>query len=260
MFLSVVVILIGIIIISKVLFKADVTKLANYQGSGQVETLNVQQKTLSIGFIAMIGLMLIPAMLPQKGTLIPIITEASSGMPLGFVAVMAMVSYKNQPILDLQKVISKKFNWSSYFLCGAAIVIGNALTNQSTGISECLKDVLSPVFMGMPVIVFPIIMAAICVLITNFCNSLVLAMIMEPIIRTFCDLKGVNGAAITVIVLMASLMPALCTPAASPFAAVLHGNKKWLTKSDIYKFTLVYVGVELIAILTAGIFFGNVFN
>lgn len=49
------------------------------------------------------------------------------------------------------------------------------------------------------------------------------------------------------------LLSAAITPAASPFAAILHGNKEWVPSGDVYKYTLTYVGLELLLVLIIGI-------
>lgn len=252
--------LIVMLAVSRLIIRPDVSKLMNYQADTKEEPLDFRQRTLLISFAVMIVFMLVPAMLPQTDSVIKALTSASSGLPLLFVAIMAMIPCKDGPVLDVQKVISRNFNWSTYFLCGAAIELGSALTDSSTGLSACLQDVLSPVFMNVSPFVFPVIVILVCVLLTNFCNSLVVAMIMEPIIVTYCSLKGIPGAPLNTITMMAALMPALCTPAASPFAAMLHANTTWLQKKDIYRMTALYVIAETAVLLTAGYFLSYLLN
>lgn len=237
-------------------FRPDVSKLAEYEGGEEAGMLNVRQKILIAGFSGMVVLMLLPTMLPSSLPVVTFLKSAVSAMPLFLTVVFAMIPLKDGPVLDVSKVLGKGFSWNSYFLCGAAILIGGALTSDVTGISGCLKEVLSPLFSGMPKAVFLVILVLLAVLVTNFCNSLVVMLVLEPVIRTYLNVSlagGMSGAAITTVVMMAALMTALLTPAASPFAAVLYANTDWYEKKDIRRIALPLIGAESAVIFTAGI-------
>lgn len=67
------------------------------------------------------------------------------------------------------------------------------------------------------------------VLITSFCNNLVLGMIFIPIAYTFTiNIAGVTATALTVALVnccsIAMMSPAGCVP-----SAVFHGNKEWIS-------------------------------
>ena len=53
------------------------------------------------------------------------------------------------------------------------------------------------------------------------------------------------------------LLSAAVTPAASPFAAVLHSNKEWVPTKYVYTYTIPFVLAELAIILLVGIPMAN---
>ena len=127
------------------------------------------------------------------------------------------------------------------------------MTNESTGITAFLNLTLSPLFNGMSPMVFTVVILIVAVLLTNLCNSLVIGMILQPVILTYCMSTGANAVPIVMIMIFFVLLSAAITPAASPFAAILHGNKEWVPSGDVYKYTLTYVGLELVLVLIIGI-------
>ena len=54
-----------------------------------------------------------------------------------------------KPLMDFSSTM-KRFSWSTYFLIASAILLGNALTNESTGVSAFLNTVLMPVLQNVP--------------------------------------------------------------------------------------------------------------
>ena len=50
---------------------------------------------------------------------------------------------------------------------------------------------------------------------------------------------------------------AMETPAASPFAAMLFGNKEWLKSTDIYKYCGILILFEFALVLVIGVPYAN---
>ena len=143
----------------------------------------------------------------------------------------------------------KRFSWSTYFLIASAILLGSTLTNESTGVSAFLNSVLMPLFKNVPVSAFAVIIMLLTVVLTNLCNSFVIGLLLQPVIATFCLASGINSAPVVSMMILFVLSSAAITPAASPFAAMLFGNKEWLKSGDIYKYTLIFIAIELIVVM-----------
>jgi sodium-dependent dicarboxylate transporter 2/3/5 len=105
---------------------------------------------------------------------------------------------------------------------------------------------------------FTVVLLLVCIVLTNISNSLVIGMILQPVVLTYCATANVNPAPIITLLIFTVLLSAACTPAASPFAAMLFGNKKWLASGDVYKYSLTIVAVETVIIIALGIPFINI--
>ena len=120
-----------------------------------------------------------------------------------------------------------------------------------------LNAILSPIFTGMSPLVFGAMLLIIGCVLTNVCNSLVIGMILQPVVATYCLQAGINSAPLVSIMGIFVLSCAIATPAASPFAAMLFSNKSWLKSGDIYRYNIMYVVLELVLALLVGLPLAN---
>lgn len=247
-----------IVLFCKYVLRPDVSKLKNLDVEmlkrNPLPPLNNNQKFLGISFVVYILLMLLPSMFPKLAVM-QFLSQNTYGIALGYAAVLASVSLdKNtpEPIMPFGKTMNS-FSWGTFFLCTSAILLGSVLTTESTGISAFLNVVLGPIFTNMSVMTFCISLLVIALVLTNLCNSLVIGMLLQPIVASFCLSTGINSAPIMGLLIIFVLASAAVTPAASPFAAMIHGNKEWLKSGEIYKYTLIFVAIELILAIAVGI-------
>lgn len=213
--------------------------------------LTFKHKLLSLTFILFVILMLLPGILPA-GPIQAFFNENKFGFAIIIVGVLCGLKIDGRFVIDYQNVMSKQVQWSTVFLIASALTIGNALTSEVTGITPFLKNVLIPIFGGTSRFVFIAMILVIGLVLTNFCNSAVVGMIFLPIIFTFSNTMGIAPEPIVAIFIFLVLM-ALITPAASPYAALIHGNKEWFKTSDVYKYTTIVSIVMLLVIIFMGI-------
>ena len=105
----------------------------------------------------------------------------------------------------------------------------------------------------MSSVTFCLMLMVITVILTNLCNSLVIGMLLQPVIATFCLTSGMNPAPLVALLIIFVLSSAGITPAASPFAEMLHGNKDWLEPKYVYQYASIFVLIELVIICAVGI-------
>lgn len=110
-----------------------------------------------------------------------------------------------------------------------------------------------PIFDHVPTPAFAIIIMILTVILTNLCNSFVIGLLLQPVIATFCMATGLNSAPIVSMMILFVLSAAAVTPAASPFAALLFGNKDWLKSGEVYKYTLLFAAIELIIVIVVSL-------
>lgn len=244
-----------VILVMKFIFRPDVSPLKEITvemlEKNPLPPMSLSQRIYGVFLCIFIFVMLVPSLLPN----VPILSFLNANayaMPMVLCVILALLPAEDGSVLKLEEVMGRHFGWPTYFLCTSAILLGGVLTNESTGITSFLNTVLSPVFNGMSGTVFTIVLMILLVLLTNICNSLVIGMIMQPVALTYCTNAGINPAPIITMLIFTVLLSAACTPAASPFAAMLFGNKEYLTAKDIYKYSTTFVVIELIVILVIG--------
>lgn len=248
------------ILFSKFVLKPDVSKLQDYD----VESLNknplppmdTRQKLIGGGFVVLILAMLLPSLFPSLPGM-AFLSANSIGLGIFAVALLAAIRLNGESVLEIPKVMATNFNWGAYFIIVAAILLGSVLTSENTGVSAFLRVILSPIFNGMSPMVFTILLMVMAVLLTNLCNSLVIGMILQPVIVAYCVQSGSNPAPIVTLLIIFVLLSAAVTPAASPFAAILHSNKEWVPTKYVYQYTIPYVILELIIVIVIGVPLAN---
>ena len=246
--------------VMKFVFRPDVAPLKNVTiemlEKNPLPPMNQAQKIYGVFLVVFVFMMLVPSLLPNLPVL-SFLNANSLIMPTVLVIILCLIKTEDGPVLKMAEVMGKDFAWPTYWLVAAAIYIGSVLTDASTGITAFLNTVLTPIFSGMSGTVFTIVLLLIAIVLTNICNSLVIGMILQPVVLSYCVVAGVNPAPIITLLIFTVLLTAACTPAASPFAAMLFGNKEYLTSGDVYKYSLTFVAVEAVIILVLGIPFIN---
>ena len=250
----------SVVLVMRFVFRPDVEPLKDVTiemlEKNPLPPMNKAQKIYGVSLVVFIFCMLVPSLLPTVPVL-SFLYQNSLLVPVALTVILCLLRGEDGPVLDMQSVMGKDFAWPTFWLCTAAIYLGGVLTNEATGITPFLNTVLSPIFTGMSGAVFTVVLLLVTVVLTNICNSLVIGMIMQPVVLTYCVSAGVNPAPIITLLIFTVLLSAECTPAASPFAAMLFGNKDYLTSGDVYKYATTFVLVELAIILVIGIPFIN---
>lgn len=244
-----------IILVCKYILRPDTSKLKNLTmetlNKNPLPPMNLKQKFIAVSFTVFILILLIPSVLPKHPA--GVFVKANTyGIAAFYVFLLCAIRIEKKPIMNFPQTM-KMFSWSSYFLIAAAILLGNALTSESTGVSGFLNTVLMPIFDHVPIPAFAIIIMVLTVILTNLCNSFVIGLLLQPVIATFCMATGLNSAPIVSMMILFVLSAAAVTPAASPFAALLFGNKDWLKPGAIYKYTLLFAAIELLIVIVVSL-------
>lgn len=249
----------AVILFTKYVLRPDVSRLKNLTleqlNKNPLPPLNRRQKMVAVVIVALLMSMLLPSLFPFLPGM-SWLSANSTGMAMFFIVVLCVLRADGKPLISIGENMSN-FAWGTYFLVVSAILIGSVLTNESTGVIAFLNTVLSPVFRNMSPAVFTVVVLFVGCVLTNVCNSLVIGMILQPVIATYCLTVGANSAPIAALMSMFVLSCAIAAPAASPFAAMLFGNKEWLRSKDIYKYDLMFVAIEMVLVLVVGVPLAN---
>lgn len=130
--------------------------------------------------------------------------------------------------------------------------LSTAMASESTGILAQVISLADRIFVNMSSVIFSIILIVLISLCSQVIYNVVVATVFTPIMCTYAVKFGASPEALAVLMCFAMGM-ALCTPAASGMAAMMYGNKKWLTQKQVLKYTLVIFGIDLVSLLTLGL-------
>ena len=195
---------------AKFVIRPDVSKLKGYDVSllnkNPLPPMDARQKVITAGFVALVLCLMFPSLIPSLPGM-AFLSANSYGLCIFAVAVLAAIQIDGKSALEIPKVIASNVNWGAYFIIVSAILLGNVLTSDSTGVSACLSVVLSPLFNGMSATVFIIFLLLVAGILTNVSNSLVIGMILQPVVVTYCTQTGANAAPIVTLIRDAIVLP-----------------------------------------------------
>lgn len=248
-----------IILFCKFILRPDTSRLKSITPElldrNPLPPMTFRQKFIGISFAVFICILLIPSV--ASSTALGAYVKANTyGISLGYTFLLCAIRIDKKPLLNFPQTM-RRFSWGTYFLIASAILLGNALTSDVTGISPFLNTVLMPIFEKVPTSLFAIIIMLFTVALTNVCNSFVIGILLQPVIATFCLATGTNSMPIVAMMILFVLSSAAITPAASPFAALMFGNKEWLKSGEVYKYSSMFVVIELVVVLLCSLPLAN---
>ncbi len=248
----------------KFVFKPDMSRIENigverFQKE-QLPPMDLRQKIMFVSLVGYLALVLLPSILPAS---LPGISLLAKIGPLGvvilFVVALSLYKIDGKPVLDFKEIAGKFVVWDVYFLVVMAMAISTAMTAPATGITEFLKTALSPVLGGHSPTMFAAILVLFGVGITQFANNAVMGVLLMPVIKVFSEQSGADFAAIATLMAFA-LHIAVLTPAASPYAAILYGNKDWISQKEVFRYGIALCLLTLVMYTVAGIPLLRVFH
>lgn len=235
------------VIISKFIIRVDVSPLKNFnpESAGVVlNKMNTEQK-LAIGVMAWVLFDLCaPAVLPAEWFIVQFLNKVTQFGQVGIpIAVFMVIKYKEKPVIEFQCLAAKHVPWELFMMMGVIMPLASFLTADTTGIKQMMTTMVQPL-LGLGTIGFLLLMMGITCALTNFANNFVVGMIMMPVLYAFSLSTDGLSASSALMVLIFMTHFAFLTPGATPFAAIMLSNTKWVRTTDAFKF-----GVPTIIIL-----------
>lgn len=149
------------------------------------------------------------------------------------------------------KLWKEATSWDLIFMIMATMVIGDALRSPDGGIITSLMAWLTTVIGEMNWVVFTIICMVALGLLTQIAHNLIIAAVLFPVFAPICANMG-GDPMLWFMIMFLTINAAFTTPAASGWAAMLHGNREWMTPQTSYTFgfaTLVAMWVGCILLI-----------
>lgn len=225
-------------VLCKFVFRPDVSNLKNLSlDNFDPEERNVkfskEQKIDLMFLLAMIVLLLVPSILPSEWGITKLLVNiGATGTIILIIALMCFLTYDRRPLLDFKKMATG-IQWDVVVLTATVLPLASFITSDSTGIIPFLTKILNPIFQGKPPILFIILTVILAAILTNLCNNAVTGIMLVTITYGFASANDINTVMLAMIITFIVHL-AVLTPAGSPMAAVLHGDRTWISAKDIY--------------------------
>lgn len=257
--IMVLVLILGLQLLCKFVYRCDVTKMksftVDYFDKDPLPAMNATQKFyLAVCFLYILNILLPTVLNPQIGWVAFLNKLGTAGITIVWVIVCCILRLDGKPTLEIKKIAAKNVNWGVLMLVIVAILMSSALTNESTGIKPLIMSIVNPILSGKGVWGAGCILMIFGFLITNVANNFVCASIIMPIWGAYAAEVGISAAAAPGIAAatLLCLYLAFLTPAASPYAGMLFGNRDWFTPKEILKMGLPFAVWIIITFCTVG--------
>jgi len=251
-----------VVLVIKFVLRPDMSKLKNFTiedvKKNPLPPMNIQQKIYIGVIIAILLYVLLPMFLPAGSALAALFARLDLfGFFLLAIAVLALIRIDGVPILDAPKVTKECVIWDMFLMLVIIMFYSTSLLDEATGIQDWLIGILVPFFSGHSPIVFMISILVVGTIITNVANNAVTGAILMQIIVAVAPSLGLTNMVPLAMILTLAVFLAALTPAASPYAAVMHTNKEWLSSSDILKYGTVMIVVAFLIYVVIGLPLAN---
>lgn len=250
------------VLICRFVFRPDVSLLSGDVATSLISPedliLNKRQKFLLIVLLFTILLLLVPNILPTTWTLTTILNSfGASGKIFLVLAALMVIHIDGQPVLDFQ-ASAKNIDWSVILMVGTIFFISSLISNEATGISTTLAELLRPMVNGLGEIPFILAAIAMAIIFTQVANNGIICIIFMTLVLTIADAFTILPASAFCVILMVAVQISHATPVASPFAACLFANTSaWVKVKDLYKYGLTSTIIMMIIMMGWSFFWGN---
>lgn len=224
----------------KYVFRPDMSKIKNISAErfkrDKLPPMGPEQKLMMGALFGYLIMVLLPSILPKTLPGVNILAKIGPlGVVILFVVALSIIKINGKPSLNFREIAAKHIGWDIYILVAMAMAISSAMTSDVTGITEFLAESLKPVLGGHSFFTFVAILVIFSTAITQFANNGVMGVLLMPVVKIFSEQSGGSFEAAATVMIFA-LHTAFLTPAASPYAALLYGNKDWVEQKDVIKY------------------------
>ncbi len=230
----------GLLFAMRFIFRVDVSPLLKLDPEVLRREPLLPMTGYQIGVLVAFALfacwILLPGIIGKDNAVGAFLSKNSLLAPLFALFLVGFVHLRGKPIADLSETASV-YPWRIFLLIAVAMLLGDAMTGKGTNVTIFMEYVLRNALSGfgyVPLCVAVILLGIVC---TNFCNSVVLGLVLTPVLLAMCNAFGMNAGPLMACFIYAVLIAA-CTPAASPFAAMLFGNSRWLSPREIVTYSV----------------------
>lgn len=230
-----------LILIYRLIYRPDLNRLKGYDVTHLRESLPLMGKKEKIAatlFIIVILIWVIQScfsniILPFVGVKLSTLGNAIPVMIA--IVILCMWKVNGRPIMDYKESATKGVPWSALIFNAAVLVLSGTLTLENVGISDFLIEKITPMVSGLSQTVFILIIAALCIIATNFSSNTVCATVFFTISAPIALAMGNVNMVALASVIAASASYAFATPPSTMPMAVVAGTG-WVDVKQMFKY------------------------
>lgn len=244
------------ILLMRFFFRANVEKIsmidAEYVNKNPLPAMTRLQKGLLIFIPVFILVLFLPSVLSSSWEITNILNKLGvPGLSMVAFVVFCIVRIEGRSIVNLKYLAGEKISWDLPVLLACVMAVSTALTDDMTGVKPFLHAFLNPVFGGMQPFLLYIVVAAVCVILTNLANNGVVALLLLSTVYITLSDTNISNIGFFVSTLACLSQVAFLIPGSSLYGALLHGNE-WLSTGFVYKLAVIVAAVALLLFVVVG--------
>lgn len=248
-------VIILLLLMMKFVYRIDVSPLRKLDAASinkePLPPMNLQQKLVLFDFLLYAAWLLVPAIIGKGNPVGAFLAKNTLTGSILVVLILAVAMSKGKPIVDIM-TSNKLYAWRVFLLIAVAFLLGGIMTGKGTNVALVMEYGLRDLLGGMNYTAICICVILIGIIFTNFCNSVVLGLVLSPVLLAVAASFGVDSGPMMACFIYAVLIAA-CTPAASPFAALLYGQSDWIDPPAIARYTVISSGLVVLTLVVVGL-------
>lgn len=237
-------------LMGKFVFKIDASKIKAMDEAYFEKldlSLDLGQKVILVLMVILVVAMLAPSVMPTTWPIYGFFkTLGSNGTAALICVLMCIIRIQGKPLMEPKVAFGKGISWDVVLIGASILPLATGTFNSAdAGVSAFLAQVFSPIVQGQSGVVFLILVAVISTILTNFITNVTIPPILYPAFYPIASAVGVGPVELMVVIVIACGFSMLL-PSACPMAAIMFGNRDWISVKDIYKYVGIYLGVCLV--------------
>ena len=243
------------VIVMKFVMRVDAKPLAEYCSDCSELKATRSQKISLLMFV----LFILINVLGSVGPLVPYLSVLGLGgyCLIGCAVMPFLKDEEGNTIGNLEQLLHMG-NWGQVLMVGFIMLLSTYMSGSiqglETGIPTAMAMLFAP-FMSLSPWVFIVVALIVAVILTNFANNMIVAVMVMPLLVNYAAGVGMNPATVVVILFIMAQF-ALATPAASPVTAVAM-TQDMCDSSEMTKGAVKILPIMIVAGLIVGIPLAN---
>ena len=236
--------------------KVDVTPLKNLtmEALGGKQSFNSDQiKALVITLLTLFAL-ICNSVVPQGTALYTVLSGTLGIFGISLIALGVLLFMKNskgEPLFVFTECARKGMAWEPFYLAAFIVPFATYMTGGETGIPQTITSVMGPV-MGLPPIVFLVIMFFLVTIITNFAQNTVVIIMFLPLFLAYATATGFHMEGFYILLFMVAQL-AISTPGSSTPCGIVYSTTDMVDVGMVMRMALKVLPLLFIALMVVGI-------